>query len=106
MIALNEKGEETFLELLNRRLDELQMVWSADFDTGGRLELRPRPASLIDGLRLQMMTSLAGAIWRQCKGCNKRFAVGRNGKRYDSEYHTDACRFEANRRMKKVASAG
>ena len=95
MIELSKSGGAAFVEALNSRFDELRVNWIAGFDAEHRVTLQPRPESLLDGLRLQMMAAFSKTVWRECKRCKDRYPVGLNGMRTDKEYCGVGCRSKA-----------
>lgn len=90
-------------DTVNRRLREranVRLLW--DSDKYGRLDLAIWPRGLIGALWVQVARAIDGdRDFRSCDVCGRWWEVGRDGKRTNRRYCSNACKLRAYRKRQK-----
>lgn len=94
------------IDFVNMRLlhEDVRMSFDEDVVGKGVYELKPRPASLLTALWIQLgMYVSENRSWRQCPVCNKWFGIGseEGDSRTSRRYCEDACKSQAYRNRKR-----
>jgi hypothetical protein len=91
-------------EIANLRLQANTAYLMTYNERTGRFENHVRPRNLLGALWLQFAESLdPDRQYRECPGCNQRFAVSPDTKRSDSKHCSERCKVNAFRRRKRRA---
>ena len=71
---------------------------SIETNGSGKIELKVRPACLLDAMWLQLAQSQSAPNIRECPQCHKSFMVGGGGRaqRRDAKFCSDECRIKFN----------
>ncbi len=77
-IECHRTGDPSLATILNEVLQDI-FVGVGAVSVGKNIQLKVRPASLLDALKLQLVQSLAGIKWNTCAECGTLYALGRRG---------------------------